>query len=344
MMVAMPNEQNKRTTSQQLSLGDLTDYQAPLLKQLEEYMQRQVETFEPEVKTLVQECMHLSGKRLRPILVFATGWPALEEPIQAALVKCAAIVEWVHWATLVHDDILDNASVRRSHPTLHKTHGVNTAVLVGDALFAHALETAASFSTNKVCRCMARATRLLCSGEIAQTLRSSKGKMDEADYFRIIDLKTAQLFATSCEMGAYLGGYDPAFVKAAEVFGRQLGTAYQIYDDLIDFFGQEAAFGKTLGTDWTTDKWTLPRILLWQQMPEERLQLLQKQMADNEQASLELLRPLMQEYHILQLALKAFDQSLNLAQQALNPFSDLQVAQQLLKLLPLIQALPEQLS
>jgi octaprenyl-diphosphate synthase len=131
-------------------------------------------------------------------------------------------------------------------------------VLLGDALFAHALNLATQFPTTDVCVAVSASARRVCAGEIVQTLRRRSTDVTPADYRRIIDLKTAELFRISCFLGASLGGMEPAYVEAVGRFGRHLGIAYQIYDDLADFFGEEKRIGKTLGTDLASGKLTLP--------------------------------------------------------------------------------------
>jgi octaprenyl-diphosphate synthase len=168
----------------------------------------------------------------------------------------------VHLATLVHDDIMDGAEVRRNRPTVARRYGSAAAVLLGDALFAHALHLTTQFPTTAVCAAVSVAMRRVCAGEIVQTLRRGSLRVDRADYTRIVDLKTAELFRVSCQLGAEVAGHPAAFVAAASHFGRHLGIGYQIYDDLVDFFGEEARIGKTLGTDLTSGKLTLPLLVL----------------------------------------------------------------------------------
>jgi octaprenyl-diphosphate synthase len=144
--------------------------------------------------------------------------------------------------------------------------------LLGDALFAHALHLATQFPTTEICAAVSESTRRVCAGEIVQTLRRGSTNISRADYQRIIDLKTAELFRVSCFLGARLRGSPPSFVEAASEFGRHLGIAYQIYDDLADFFGDENRIGKTLGTDLASGKLTLPLLVLSERLsPSERL-------------------------------------------------------------------------
>jgi octaprenyl-diphosphate synthase len=182
----------------------------------------------------------------------------LTEPV----IKAGAIVELVHLATLVHDDILDGADVRHRTETVVAKYGAHVAVLLGDALFAHALHLAAQYPDVEVCRTVSLATRQVCSGEIAQTFARGQGVPSLEAYYRMIDLKTAELFNVSAYLGAYLTGLSGEACQAARDYARHLGIAYQIYDDAADIFSAESTAGKTLGTDLGTGKYTLP-ILLW---------------------------------------------------------------------------------
>jgi octaprenyl-diphosphate synthase len=231
----------------------------PHLAKLDTFLHSQIEAFEPEIREMAYYCIDTSGKRIRPALVFLSGWTHSPSP---ELVRAAAVVELVHLATLVHDDIMDEAEVRRGRKTATRAFGPVAAVLLGDALFSHALFLASGFSTNAVCLAISDSTRKVCAGEIIQTLRRGTTNITRADYRRIIDLKTAELFRVSCLLGSQLGGYPDAYVEVAARFGRHLGIAYQIYDDLADFFGDEKRIGKTLGTDLASGKLTLPLLVL----------------------------------------------------------------------------------
>ena len=225
---------------------------------LERFLRSQVDAFEPEVRPMVTEVLAHPGKRLRPLLAFASGAggaPSL------ALVRGAAIVELVHLATLVHDDVLDGADTRHGAETPNRTHGAHAAVLFGDALFAHALMLAAEHTTPELCRIVARASREVCSGEVCQTFSRGNDALTLPDYYRHIRLKTAELFEGACRVGALLADRPREHIEACAAFGRHLGIAYQIYDDLVDLLQGDATAGKTLGTDAASGKLTLPMLL-----------------------------------------------------------------------------------
>lgn len=235
------------------------------LEALDDLFEEQVSAFEPEVQDLVWYVFRHRGKRIRPMLVFYSGWGS-EGVLSDDLVKVACVIELIHMATLIHDDILDEASLRHRCVTLNRKFGSKEAVLLGDALFSHALKLATEFSTTEVCRAVAQATRRVCCGEIRQTFCQGDREISLEDYYKIIDLKTAELFNVSCYLGALMGGGAQDYVEGVSVFGRQVGIAFQIYDDLADILDNEEKMGKTLGTDLATKKYTLPMLLLFKKL------------------------------------------------------------------------------
>lgn len=294
---------------------------APQMKATEAFLRAQVGEFEPEIQEMAEYCLSTSGKRLRPILVFTAGWQG-DGVFNEGLVRAAAVVEMVHLATLVHDDIMDGAEKRRNRDTVVHHYGANPAVLLGDALFAQALHVAAQFPTTEVCRLVSQSTRRVCSGEIMQTLRRRRSEVRMEDYRRVIDLKTAELFRTSCYLGARLGGGTDEYCRAAESFGRSLGIAYQIYDDLVDVAGLETEIGKTLGTDWATGKLTLPLMLLLERLPDgERSNLLGDLDAGTAQAG-SISKSRLTSLGVLTSVADAIEREINLALVALAPFED----------------------
>lgn len=269
-----------QTTSSDTSkqLPELFQLLQPHLKALDAFLEEQIAAFEPEIREHVAYSMDTGGKRIRPSLIFFSGWNKKSE-VDEKLVRLAAVVETIHLATLVHDDIMDEAEIRRNRATVAKKYNNATAVLLGDALFSHAVFLATQFPTTEVCRDIALSMRQVCTGEIMQTMQRGDPNLDMETYFRVIDLKTAELFRVSCHLGASLAGFDDDYVKAAGTFGRHLGIAYQIYDDMTDLFGSQQKIGKTLGTDIATGKPTMPLILMRDRLPEDEAQELRDSLA-----------------------------------------------------------------
>ncbi|MBL9201972.1 MAG: polyprenyl synthetase family protein [Opitutaceae bacterium] len=304
---------------------------APYMGELDRYLRGQLGSFEPEIRTMVDYCIDTSGKRIRPALTFLSGWRG-PGTVNADLVRAAAVVELVHLATLVHDDIMDDADLRRSRRTASREYGSTAAVLLGDALFAHALHLATQFPTTEVCAAVSESTRRVCAGEIVQTLRRGTLNVTRADYQRIVDLKTAELFRVSCHLGARLAGFAPGFVDVAGRFGRHLGIAYQIYDDLVDFFGDESRTGKTLGTDLASGKLTLPLLALLERLDgAERAALLSEVAGEHAPQPAERARQ-MRELGVATAVAEAVHQEIEAARGALNGFGDMPPAPLLLAL------------
>ena len=228
----------------------------------EERIRAQARAFDPAMEGYVSYVCGSAGKRLRPALALLAG--GATGKISASHVDLAVIVELIHIATLVHDDIMDGADLRRDQATPNAKWGNAISVLLGDALFAHALRLSTNFSNIEVCRRIADATAEVCTGETIQTQRRFDLKLSAADYYRIVEMKTAALFAVASELGAFLSETTPEKIGALKQFGLKLGTAYQVYDDCLDLVGDEAEIGKTLGSDLRKGKLTLPLIFLLQ--------------------------------------------------------------------------------
>jgi octaprenyl-diphosphate synthase len=225
----------------------------------------QAAAFDPAIEGYVSYAIGSRGKRLRPLMALLSG--GTFGPITPEHVDLAVIVELIHIATLVHDDILDEAERRRAQPTVNARWGNSLSVLLGDCLFAHALSLSADFENPEIGRAIARAAREVCSGEIIQTQRRFDLHLAVNDYLRIIQMKTGSLFAVAAEMGAILSGVEKPVALAMRDFAMRVGTAYQIYDDCLDIAGDEAETGKTLGTDLRKGKLTLPVLMLLRAAP-----------------------------------------------------------------------------
>ena len=289
----------------------------PHMAGLDAFLRRQIAEFEPEIRTMADYCIDTTGKRIRPALVFLSGWRGDGQPT-ADLIKAAAVVELVHLATLVHDDIMDGADMRRSRRTAAREYGQTAAVLLGDALFSHALHLAAQFPSTEVCHMVSESTRKVCAGEIVQTLRRGSTNITREDYWRIIDLKTAELFRVSCFLGARLAGSSAAYTAEVARFGRHLGIAYQIYDDLADFFGNEQRIGKTLGTDLASGKITLPLLILLERLPTAERVALTEEICGRQPVQMSLRLRQMAEYAVFGTVVEAIHGEISTASQALG--------------------------
>ncbi|MEI9999878.1 MAG: polyprenyl synthetase family protein [Verrucomicrobiota bacterium] len=228
----------------------------PDLDTIEERLRFQVQEFDPGIHGYINYALDSNGKRIRPALVLlaahATGKATPRH------LDLAVIVELIHLATLVHDDIMDGAAKRRGKPTAFAKWGAELSVLLGDCLFCHALKLSAMSENHTLTRLIAEASNEVCSGEILQTQRRFDLKLSIPEYLKIISMKTGALFRVSTELAAILNDCRPDAVLAMRNYGDYLGIAYQIYDDCLDLVGTEGALGKTVGTDLAKGKLTLP--------------------------------------------------------------------------------------
>ena len=234
----------------------------PFLHAVTQRLMDQAREFDPQLVPYAEHALNNGGKHLRPTLV-ALAASCFRKPDESHI-TAAVIIEMVHLATLVHDDVMDEAQIRRSSPTVAAKWGNEIAVLFGDCLFAQALKLASSFPTTEVCRAVSLATNTVCSGEILQTQQRRNFEAARQDYFRVIEMKTGELFTLSCDLAAYLSEARPEHRAALREFGAAVGTAYQVYDDCVDLFSTESEAGKSLGTDLAKGKLTWPVLLAWE--------------------------------------------------------------------------------
>lgn len=234
------------------------------LHQVEEVLRRELRSRHPYVDELVRYGVMLGGKRLRPALLLLTA-KAIGQ-VRPEHYTLAAVIEMIHTATLIHDDVLDDADIRRHLATVNARWNVESSVLLGDFLFTHAFYLASTMDSTLACQVIGKATNSVCEGEIRQTGHRGNFALSEAEYFEIIRGKTADLCACSCYLGAHYAGADSTLTEAMDEYGRCLGIAFQIADDLLDLAGTEESMGKSLGTDLEKQKPTLPVIHLLAQL------------------------------------------------------------------------------
>ncbi len=215
----------------------------------------------PCVNRLVSHVERYRGKMLRPTLVLLSGMASESgEQDRTAHRVVAAVVEMVHMATLVHDDILDEAQVRRGGVTVNELEGNETAVMLGDYLISHAYHLCSSLNRPRISQMIADATNTVCEGELLQLANRRNWELDERTYFEIIRRKTASLCGTCCRLGGELSDAEAAAIGGLYDYGEKVGIAFQIVDDLLDLLGREATVGKSLGRDLQKGKLTLPLI------------------------------------------------------------------------------------
>jgi octaprenyl-diphosphate synthase len=200
------------------------------------------------------------GKRLRPALTILSNYAVGGEGARYSSIRMATVMEFLHTATLIHDDIIDNADVRRNRPTINAQYGNETAVLMGDWLYMSAFETSLAERSLPILEILTAVTRKMTEGELLQLTFLGRTDISEQQYLDVLQRKTAYLFRACCEVGAILGGASEEQQIAMRDYGMNLGTAFQLVDDLLDFTASENRLGKAAGVDLIEGKITLPLI------------------------------------------------------------------------------------
>lgn len=230
------------------------------LQQVEQILCDELRSDHPFVDRLARHGFRLGGKRLRPALVLLSA--KASGSLKPEHLLLAAAVEMIHTATLIHDDVLDEATLRRHLDTVNARWDNEASILLGDYLFTRSICMASTLDGPFACRAIGQAAQTMCEGELRQIQCRGNYDLSEEDYLEIIANKTAALTACCCRLGSHYAGAGPALCRTLTRFGRYLGVAFQIADDLLDVLGDEATAGKSLGTDLTKQKPTLPLIRL----------------------------------------------------------------------------------
>ena len=263
------------TTALPPELTNLTDCIAAELALVDRRFGDELASDLRPVNTLVRHVSRFRGKMLRPCLVLLAGRAANPDAeLTDAHVTLATVVEMVHMATLVHDDVLDEAELRRKGATINHLRGNEAAVMLGDYLISHSYHLCASLDSQFASRLIARTTNRVCEGELLQIDNRHNLDLDETTYTEIIRRKTAALTAACCTLGATYAGADADRIAALDTYGMALGTAFQIQDDILDLVGDTGTVGKTLGSDIEKGKMTLPMIHFLRTAPAEHRHLL----------------------------------------------------------------------
>jgi octaprenyl-diphosphate synthase len=240
---------------------------APQLEQVEEEFERQAHSNIQVIAYIGDYLRASGGKRVRPALTILANYAAGGDGSLHNSIRMATVMEFLHTATLVHDDIIDRAETRRNRPSINSQFGNQTAVLMGDWLYMSAFETSLAERSLPILDILTAVTRKMTEGELLQLTLLNRTDISEDQYFDVITRKTAHLFSACCEIGAILGGADGAEQRALRDYGMNLGIAFQLVDDLLDFTETEESLGKPTGIDLMEGKLTLPLIYLLERDP-----------------------------------------------------------------------------
>ena len=237
------------------------------MREVDRVIAQRLDSGVPLVGSVSQYIISAGGKRLRPALLLlccgALGFKGEQR------FNMAAVVEFIHTATLLHDDVVDDSDLRRGAPTANARFGNPASVLVGDFLYSRAFQMMVDAQSMRIMQVLADATNIISEGEVMQLMNMHNAALDEAGYLQVIRSKTAKLFEASARVGAILSGASPEQEEACAEFGQAMGTAFQVIDDVLDYAGDAAVMGKNLGDDLREGKTTLPLIAAMQRDTEQ---------------------------------------------------------------------------
>ncbi len=255
------------------------------MREVDRVIAQRLDSGVPLVAQVSRYIISAGGKRLRPaLLLLACGALGYKGEQRYNL---AAVVEFIHTATLLHDDVVDDSALRRGNATANETFGNPASVLVGDFLYSRAFQMMVDAQNMRIMQVLADATNVIAEGEVLQLMNMHNASLDEAGYLQVIRSKTAKLFEASARVGAILAGGDAEMEEACANYGNALGTAFQVIDDVLDYDGDAAVMGKSLGDDLREGKATLPLIAAMQRGTQAERALIQSAIENGSVTELE---------------------------------------------------------
>ena len=258
MATIIPLEMSRRKPVEQ-ALDTLTALVAEDMRAVNQVILRRMESHVALIPQLAGHIIAAGGKRLRPILTLASARLCNYDGTRQ--LKLAAAVEFIHTATLLHDDVVDASDLRRGGPSANALFGNEASVLVGDFLFSRAFQLMVEDGSIDVLRILSTASAVIAEGEVLQLTTTNNSATSEQAYLEVVRAKTAELFAAACRIGAVVAARPQAEEEALRTYGLNLGIAFQIIDDVLDYSAEQARLGKTVGDDFREGKMTLPVIL-----------------------------------------------------------------------------------
>ena len=290
------------------------------MRTVDQVIQQRLNSDVPLVGQVAQYIISAGGKRVRPALLLLTcGALGCEHPERHNM---AAVVEFIHTATLLHDDVVDESTLRRGRDTANEVFGNAASVLVGDFLYTRAFQMMVAPGDLRILEILAEATNVIAEGEVLQLMNCQDPDVDEERYLQVIRFKTAKLFEASCCLPAVIGQADASLVEALAAYGRHLGTAFQIIDDWLDYNGDAQEMGKQLGDDLREGKPTLPLITLMRDGSPQAQQQVRAAIETPEETDIQALLALVRESGALDYTRQAAEREAAMAQAALQPLAD----------------------
>ncbi|WP_437126642.1 polyprenyl synthetase family protein [Limibacillus halophilus] len=320
-MVADATEKTGQTANGE-PLGDLRRLVEPDLKKVNATILERMQSPVALIPQLAGHIIAAGGKRLRPILTLAAARLCGYEGERH--IGLAACVEFIHTATLLHDDVVDDSHLRRGLETANAVWGNKASVLVGDFLFSRAFQIMVADGSLKVLKILSDASAEIAEGEVGQLLTANNTATDETAYMDVICAKTAVLFAAAAQVGGVVADEPEERELALRSFGMNLGIAFQLVDDVLDYSAEQAALGKTVGDDFREGKITLPIVLAFAQGDEAEKAFWRRCLEDLEQTDQDITEAirLMRKYRALDEAMDRARSYADKARQALAPFPD----------------------
>ena len=291
------------------------------LQQVETTIAGHLDTDVPFIEETARYVLGSGGKRIRPALLILSA--RLCGGASRRMYDLSTVIEFIHTATLLHDDVMDNADLRRGNPTVHSLWGNEISILIGDYLYAKAMSLALADKDHLVMETVSDVTVEMAKGQVIETLKQRDLDISEAEYYRIIALKTASLFAASCKIGAIIGGTPPPERARVEAFGHHLGMAFQMADDTLDFVSPADKLGKPVNNDLKEGKITLPIIALMRQAGAAERQVVADYVKDPADAAAlpRRITGLLHKYDTLKSTLAKAQEHVDLAKQQIAAFA-----------------------
>ena len=294
-----------------------------------------------DVKLINQIAHHIvnsGGKKLRPILMYYCKnlFSNISKEAETNLNKMAVAIEFIHTATLLHDDVVDESAMRRSQPTANSLFGNAASVLAGDFLYSRAFQIMTDIGSTEIMSIMADTTNKIAEGEVLQLMHCNNPEISEEEYLKVIYYKTAMLFRASCAIPAILSNQTPEKIDICKNFGGHVGTAFQLTDDLLDYSGTEREIGKRLGDDLREGKATLPLIRLMSTGDEKTINLLKSTISDPDGAPFDQIVCLLKDSDAIDYTKKKALYECNSAKACLEMFEDTDAKRDLLELISFI--------
>lgn len=292
------------------------------IEKVEQFLKDDIKTSVPLINEVILYLLSSGGKRLRPVFLALSarmcGYTGENIPAMSA------VIEYIHTATLLHDDIIDGAKYRRKRPTANSLYGNDVAVLCGDFLYSRSYITLTEYGAKQVQMILSSAALTMSEGEVIQLLKTGDINLTFDDYIQIITRKTAVLFSAACEIGGRLAEVNEDKIKALKDFGYYLGLGFQMTDDILDYMGNPEITGKKNGTDLFEGKLTLPVIKTLEKADNNEKNIITEMFKKKERNDddLKILKDIMKKYDIEKVSEKTADEYINKSLQSLNVFED----------------------